>query len=341
MNVWCCGGAGINIGHLALSAAFINTEGYAQLNFIFIDTSVSNLRGLSGIDPTHVYIFNGKDGSGGMRALNAKEIASSMDALLVAHKPTKHNLIVCSTAGGTGSVIAANLAVRLNKEDLIAAAIIIGDSSNANYAQNTVGAVQSFSNMIGKLPGKTLPIVALVNRHGVARASVDMAALEYIQYFACLFSDQLNALDQSDVRNWVHQENITKMKAPITLVGAVFTDDFGRVVGPKGALDKDVGAVNFDAIATVLTFLRDKQHSPLVSTGAPIPYGVCGYAIDDYAEMPMDCNVNLVTFTNVQAFYDGLFEEHSNAQKVFKSRKAPAIIAVSADMTEDDDGLVT
>ena len=185
MNVYCCGGAGVNMGFLLQKAAFLSLPGYANTKIIFVDLNISNMRGRD-VDMDDVYIIDGRDGSGGMRTENSESIASTMDSLLLRHPAAKYNIVISSVSGGSGSVIAPRLVSKLLSDDALVVGIVIGDTSTGIFASNTVKTIQSFSGVVSKHAKKTLPLTVVLNHRTRARQSVDNAVCQHVAYYAAL-----------------------------------------------------------------------------------------------------------------------------------------------------------
>lgn len=331
MNIYCCGGAGVNMGFLLKNAEFFKTEGYANVNIVFIDTSLSNMRGRE-VSAEELYIIDGRDGSGGLRTENNKSIAQTMDDLLLRHPAARYNIVISSVSGGSGSVIAPNLVGKLLAEDALVVGIVIGDTSTGVFANNTVKTIQSFSGVVSKFPQKTLPLTVVLNHHSRTRQSVNNAVCQHVAYYAALFSETLMALDYSDIYNWVHQERVTGIKAPLTMVSANYSNPDGTLVD-----DKTVTPVDFESVATMLSLLIEPGDVALTSHEYPLPYATAGHALHDYSDLFMLGNLNLLTHTNVADFFNQVGAENAGAQKAFKARKHTQAIVPTDSL--DSDGM--
>ena len=109
MNVYGCGGTGINIArHIANRSQEFNSEAFADREIFFLDTSASNLGGLNSKDP-NVYIYEDADGAGKNRRHVANIIMENVNPVLLKFKPAEINIVIASNSGGSGSVIAPSL----------------------------------------------------------------------------------------------------------------------------------------------------------------------------------------------------------------------------------------
>ena len=112
--VFSCGGAGINIGR---QAAAVSNEFSEHLR-------------KPGINRDKVFLFEGIDGSGKVRAENHKAIGKSVLKILEQFKPGKFNIIVNSASGGSGSIIGHSILAELKKRGEQVVMILIGSTAS-------------------------------------------------------------------------------------------------------------------------------------------------------------------------------------------------------------------
>lgn len=145
INVYCCGGTGLNIGYKYLTQHAVARAGVADLNFYFLDTSEANLR--SSMDEKNVYIVGkdaGIDGSAKVRRENADPILDSIDHILTLFPPATANLVLGSASGGTGSVIGPALVSELLLRGKIVFAAAVGSLDTRIEVLNTVRTLESY-----------------------------------------------------------------------------------------------------------------------------------------------------------------------------------------------------
>ena len=91
--IYCAGGAGINAGkYFTTFRDTAPSSGFADMQAVFIDTSVSNIS--IDIDEKDIYLVQGLDGSGKIRAENHKEISESIHDILLKHPPGDLNIVL-------------------------------------------------------------------------------------------------------------------------------------------------------------------------------------------------------------------------------------------------------
>lgn len=98
VTVYCCGGAGINIGSFFEQYRDRSEPGFSLLSTIYIDTSHSNIN--KNIPDEFTYIFDGLDGSGKVRKENAEAISISVLDILHKFKPGDLSIVISSASGG-------------------------------------------------------------------------------------------------------------------------------------------------------------------------------------------------------------------------------------------------
>lgn len=98
LNLYGLGGAGSNIVSHFVKYAGEKTDGYAEVNTFFVDTSKSNLSDQIPMD--RVYLVDGLDGSGKKRDSNYAALSERSKEILQQFKPADVNIVVHSGAGG-------------------------------------------------------------------------------------------------------------------------------------------------------------------------------------------------------------------------------------------------
>lgn len=259
MRVYCCGGAGVNQGKVLLTQP--DAEGFASLDVAMVDTSRSNM--LSGVPDEVVYILPNVDGSGKKRSENHQEIANTVKDVLVKQKPTDFNVVIFSTAGGSGSVYGPLIMRELMMAGLPVVGIVIGNLTTAIEAKNTVNTLKSLDNIARKV---NVPAVIQysANSKSNSRKKVDEFVQQSVLSLALLVSRQNEELDTSDVSNWVRYNNVTEVPAQLALLNIVVDEEDARdIVDPISVasvvdagneavvnLSPDYGCVGYKAATT-------------------------------------------------------------------------------------------
>lgn len=206
IRIYGCGGCGSNIVRLLENLHQI--EGFAKSEICYIDTSRSNMRDNS-IDASKVYIFEGVDGSGKVRAENHEVISKNIPKIMDKFKPSTFNILVTSASGGSGSVIAHNLLTEIIKRGEYAIVIAVGTTDSMEEISNTIKTLKSFD-AINQSLHTNRPIVMhyLENSANVGRDVINNAARQSIVMLSALMSGQNQELDTADVKGWMTHRNI-------------------------------------------------------------------------------------------------------------------------------------
>ncbi len=209
VRLYACGGAGTNI--VKMFEEFRNEEepGRARLEAVYVDTSRSNLS--AAIPEDAIYLFDNKDGSGGVRKDNHKPIAERAKEILHQHRPLDINIVVSSASGGSGSVIAPVLVSELLADGQQVVVIMIGATDTKLFIKNTINTLKSYEGISNK---HGVPVVAayLENSAEFPRAQVDQAAFRLISSLSYVYSRENAELDSRDLFNFVNFHRATDFK---------------------------------------------------------------------------------------------------------------------------------
>jgi cell division GTPase FtsZ len=155
INVYACGGAGINLGSQLVKFNNRKDPGFAELKTFFIDTSKSNIQ--SNIPEDNIYLVDGLDGSGKKRDTNYVALAECSKEILHQFKPADINIVLHSASGGSGSVIAPILVSELLSRKSLTIVILIGSTSSRIEAENTSKTLKSYEMISHK---RNMPVIA-------------------------------------------------------------------------------------------------------------------------------------------------------------------------------------
>lgn len=211
VNVYCCGGAGLNIGGKTEEILKKQQSGVAKTNFVYVDTSASNLT--NSHPKENVFIIENidgenLDGSGKSRKENHVRIGESVHSILLNYKPEDLNIVVSSTSGGSGSVIAPSLVKELLSRDATVIVIAVSSQTSSIEIDNTIKTLKSYEAISQNLQ-VPVPMVYIENKPGKKRSESDDEAFISILKFCILFSRQNKELDSADLRNWLNYTKVT------------------------------------------------------------------------------------------------------------------------------------
>ena len=228
MTIYACGGTATNIVRPWVEA-FKKTENeyVAKSTVYYLDTSTAN-----GVDPSRddSYVTKGTVGSGGIRNENYEVIMEETPSMLEKCRPADYCVLITSTSGGSGSVLAPAVARALMERDKVVVVLIVGDMRSGTEAKNTVKTLRSFfgiaRNMNRALAGRYF-------ENGVdgTMTEVDNLVRNYISSLAVLFSGRNHALDNRDVYNFFNYDRVSDREA-----------DFANIIITTNVSEKEPSA---------------------------------------------------------------------------------------------------
>lgn len=166
------GGCGINVADKVFTKLELLGEGFCQIEYNYVDTSKVNIdkitpKGDFWLVQTDGYGKEAIHGSGSERRTHAKDIMESMKKYLdkvnlVKNDPSRFHIVVASASGGSGGTGLGFVVKSLLARGIPVIALLVGDSSNAVYAKNTLGTLTTL-NKFAIESNKPLPIIYLNN----------------------------------------------------------------------------------------------------------------------------------------------------------------------------------
>lgn len=233
LNIYGCGGTGINIVSSFSKFHGKKDHGFAEINTYFIDTSESNKP--KDCDESLFYKLtesNGKviDGSGKLRKTNAESIVQSSKDMLLRFKPESINLIVHSSGGGSGSVIGPVLTEEMLKRGQLVIVLIAGSSNSRIEVDNTIKTLMSYE-LVSKNTGKPVPCTYRENGKSHHNVKVDEDIRTMVAIISAMFSGENHRLDSADLNNFLNYNRITGYQPKLTLL-----DFYSKTLNPPQGL---------------------------------------------------------------------------------------------------------
>ena len=226
MRIYACGGAGVNQGKPLLNETL--GEGFADLDIALVDTSHSN--NIAGTIPDSAfYLLPNADGSGKKRSENHHEIANTVKDVLVKHKPAYFNVVVYSTSGGSGSVYGPLIQRELMQMGVPVVAVLIGNTTTAIEATNTVNTLKSLDNIARKCD---VPAIVHYTSNTKTRSRKDVHKIVQQSILSlALKNSRLNEeLDTTDVANWARFNNVSSVPAQLALLDIVVDEETAQAI---------------------------------------------------------------------------------------------------------------
>ncbi len=259
VTVYGCGGAGINIGS---SFPELKSEGFADVKVAYVDTSRSNLIAKN-IAEDSLFLFEGIDGSGKVRAQNYEDISKNTLAILQRFKPTDLNVVVHSASGGSGSVIGPSLVSELKNKGENVVVILVGSTDTRIEIENTIKTLKSYEAIAAKR-GSPVVVHYLENSSTTSRQQVNRAASYAVSMLAVLYSGLNEELDSADLKNWLEYLRFTGGQPQLS--------SLNFSIG-------DVRLAEVGTIASVATLATPEMNTRLSETPA---YQTVGYVPESY-----------------------------------------------------------
>lgn len=213
IRLFACGGGGINIGKF-LSKYEHPQQGmtFAQLNTVYVDTSYANV-GAENVTASNVMIVGEGDGSGSLRRENAETIVEHIPSLLLKHPPMDLNIVVFTSAGGSGSVIGPSIVSELLARDELVLVVTIGSRETSKYAENTLNTLKSLE-AVARLRKKPVVMYYEENNDQRKRSQVDTGIVSTFGPLLALFSRNNAELDSQDLFNWINYHRVVDGVTP-------------------------------------------------------------------------------------------------------------------------------
>lgn len=202
INIYNCGGAGINIGKKVEGYLATTSRNLAPTRSYYIDTSRSNLRS-SGVNESRCYLIPGCDGAGKKRAKNYPLIHQHTPSIANEFEPSDLNIFVCSTSGGSGNVIAAKMLAEVVARGKNGIVFAIGSHESAVTCQNSIDTWATLNGIAQA--GNFSPVVFYESNGSNERNNeVDSIIVEGVIAVLDLMSNTHERLDSQDVINWLN-----------------------------------------------------------------------------------------------------------------------------------------
>lgn len=320
LNLYCAGGASINIGNNFVKYHSKKHEGYAEVRTHFIDTSKSNLT--DNIPQDCVYLVDNVDGSGKVRSSNYNIIAESAQEILHTFKPADVNVVLHSASGGTGSTVGPVLVSELLSRGETVIVIMIGSTSSKIEVENTIKTLKSYEIISQK---RGLPVVAHYRENSVdsPRGTVDSDIKTAILMLTSIFSGDNRELDSSDLKNFVNYHKVTAYTP--RLVSLDFAS--GNIELGKG-----------HSLVSLVTLVDDSTASDIT---IPVEYQTVGFipsSIKEAIDVPLPIHVYTVA-----GYFNPVIDSLERKLKTYEETRKVAVeksIAIESETEHTDIGLV-
>ena len=203
---------------------------YPNTDVITIDTTNGLTRTVAGVDCIHIPNLNG---SGKLRSTNIEHIQNEIANYISHCSFADMNIIICSLAGGSGSVIGPLLAkeiLRDKKQCIFVSIVDVGSEVDINNCLNTLRSIEA----VAKKGKAYLPCSLFNNAHG--RKVVDNGIDVTLDKLTTILSEQFYELDKMDRVNFFNPSNLLDYISPGVRLLNVTNQE-------SGAWDQNLGLV--------------------------------------------------------------------------------------------------
>ena len=206
LNIYFCGGAATNISK--------SIHDNADINMYCIDTSASNLKGVS--NKENVYLVENVDGAGKLRTKSYESFNGLEEEVLIKFKPSKGlNLVVSSLSGGSGSIIAGILTKQLIKEGNNVIVVGIESKQSTIELENTIKTLKSYKG-ISDSTKKFLSVYYVDNK---SRKEADLEVLRFITLASTLVDkSKTEEFDTADLHHFINPDKVTDNKYTVGMI---------------------------------------------------------------------------------------------------------------------------
>lgn len=231
-----CGGTGINLLRSHYENKRLQSDVTAKEEFTFIDTSLANLHN---VEISETFTLKGLDGAGGDRRKNVEAILAVLPKILVEHAPADLNIVIFSTAGGTGSTSGPLLIEELLRQGKAVLAIGIGSHTSIKRTTNTI---ETLTGLEGAVDRTGRPIVMFYHENDLTKSDIDnnLKANFVLNSIGLVASGLNKSLDSSDFNNALDYHRVTHNRPGLAMFDvATKIDDIKSPVISCIALLKD------------------------------------------------------------------------------------------------------
>lgn len=313
VNLYCCGGTGINIGKHFEQFRDKPVTGFANLIPCYVDTSRSNSRDMA---EQHVYHLEGLDGNGKLRSQNTQAITESVLSILNQFKPTEFNIVLHSAGGGSGSTIGPTIVSELLSRDVAVFVVMVGSTESVIELNNTIKTIKTYE-AVSRVRKKPVAVSYYENAQGLSsRNTVNQDVRSFITLMSLLLSKQNEEMDTADIKNWLNYHLVTSYQPKLTLL-TVDTSEFAGM--------KDVEAT---AVATISSGNMDTSYDSMVE------YHTVGFVQESIFK-----DINRTKAIHLSMLYNAWDKIHANLKTAMDevTAKQAARVSRSNILSKDDE----
>lgn len=208
-----CGGTGINLGMAIKAGARTKQNKNAQM--VGLDSSGAN--SANDMFPIEYMTAPGSSedkarGSGKMKAANYEKATPFIAQVLAKHKPSSYAVVICNTAGGTGSMLGTLVFRALAKLGVPTVMCVISDHTSTIEFANAVGTMRSMAAQTQK-EFLDIPLAFLdcINTTDYSRGEVNEQVVDRLNLMSLFMTEENGEMDYADFRNFLQYSRVANV----------------------------------------------------------------------------------------------------------------------------------
>ncbi|UYE93423.1 tubulin [Shewanella phage FishSpeaker] len=223
LRYYFCGGAGINIGKaICQSPKTAISPGNRDAVFVGLDSSGAN-------DPEGAFevcrmpSLNGSDelanGSGKVQSTNYPKAVPFIKDMLSKHVPGAYNVVVFSTSGGTGGMLAVVLIRELLQLNLPVVAVCISDHTSVIEMKNSVTTLRNLANQTSPSQlDRPIAFIEAINDNEHTRGQVNKRIINDLNLLSIFLSNNNEEADYKDILNLLNYNKVIGVPASLSRI---------------------------------------------------------------------------------------------------------------------------
>ena len=150
-------------------------------------------------------------GSGKVKATNIAKAEPFVEEVLTKYKPSSFNIVVCSAAGGTGSVLGLQLVrrrIELNKPVVI---LTVSDHTSQKEMENSVGTLRSLASQTeADQLNAPIAFINVINDNNHTRGEINANIIHKLDLLSMFLTEQNEEVDYEDIANMLMYSRTSK-----------------------------------------------------------------------------------------------------------------------------------
>lgn len=229
VRFWACGGTGIDLlrDHCERQQLAKDKECFANEQYTYLDTSAANMNGVSA---EHFYRLKGEDGGGKDREKVKAALLPVLPEILMKFPAADLNVILFSTAGGTGSAMGPYVMAHLAKAGHSVVALVIDDHRSDTAVANSINTMTDLESIAQGLD-QVIPVHYVKNDPTKTELDNDAESKFVMSALSILASGKNSKLDRTDIEHFLNYKKVTGHKAGVARLNVTTKKDELTAVG--------------------------------------------------------------------------------------------------------------